>query len=206
MNTPITTAAALAMFCNPESIFIWKDGPFAIGEHVYATNGHWIVRLNPPAGHQYPQADPEWPPTPKAPGMFTDAAARPWSDDTVAMAGMALPPAATCPKCKGTGTILWVDCDTCGGRGCIECGGTGGWVSDNMGEALPCFSCDGGVDDNWKGVNVGCNHFSMKYLRGLKAIPGCTFDPGQDMDLGRFRFPLAEGGEAVGLLQPRVRD
>ncbi len=143
-----------------------------------------------------------------APELFAQAATRPWSDDAVAMAGMALPPPATCHQCNDTGTILWVDCDTCGGGGCIECGEAGGWISDHMGEAHECLSCYGygGGDDGWMGVNVGQNFFSMKYLRALKAIPGCTFDPGQDQKHGRFKFPLAEGGEAMGLLMPRVRD
>ena len=187
MSTPITTAAALALFCDPESIFEFKTKPFAIGGHVYATNGHWVVRVDPTAGQAHPAADPAWQFTTMAPELFAQAATRPWSDDAVAMAGMALPPPATCHQCNG-------------------CGEAGGWISDHMGEAHECLSCDGGVDDGWTGVNVGQNFFSMKYLRALKAIPGCTFDPGQDQKHGRFKFPLAEGGEAMGLLMPRVRD
>ena len=181
-KTPITTAAALELFCDPESIFEFKTKPFTIGGHVYATNGHWLVRVDPTAGQAHPAADPAWQFTTMAPELFAQAATRPWSDDAVAMAGLALPPTANCPKCNGTGTILWVDCAVC------------------------CGICDGGVDDGWTGVNVGQNFFSMKYLRALKAIPGCTFDPGQDQKHGRFKFPLAEGGEAMGLLMPRVRD
>lgn len=161
MSTPITTAAALALFCDPESIFEFKTKPFTIGGHVYATNGHWVVRLEPTAGQAHPTADPAWAFTTMAPELFAKAATRPWSDDAVAMVGIALPPPAI---------------------------------------------CDGGADDKWTGVNVGQNYFSMVYLRALKAIPGCTFDPGQGGEVGRFKFPLAEGGEAMGLLMPRVRD
>lgn len=206
MSTPITTAAALELFCDPESIFEFKTKPFTIGGHVYATNGHWVVRFDPTAGQAHPTADPAWPFTTMAPELFAQAATRPWSDDAVATAGMALPPTAICPKCNGNGTILWEECAACYGNGCEECGGEGGRTSDVTGESLPCFSCDGGVDDKWTGVNVGQNYFSMVYLRELKAIPGCTFDPGQDREHGRFKFPLAEGGEAMGLLMPRERD
>ncbi len=203
MTGPITTAAALALFCDPESIYSYKSAPFTIGQHVYATNGHWIVRVALASSQPHPVADITWP-VQKAVDMFA-AAAHPWSDDACAMAGMALPEQATCPACKGTGTIFWNECSMCQGEGCSECGGAGGWPNDGTGDAIPCFMCDSGIDDNWKGVNVGCNHFSMRYLRELKAIPGCTFDPGQDQAYGRFRFPLAEGGEAHGLLMPRVR-
>lgn len=204
-TNPITTAAALAMFVRAESVWPWTLEPIAIGAHAFATDRNWLVRT--PLGNLTVKSRENlvrYGVPNNMPELIDTAFAQPWPTDALTMAGMALPEPEQCTACNGTGLISWIDCSDCKGNGCKECDGAGGWPAEGSGgEPIDCFLCQGGVTNASEPVRVGETMLAIGYLWKLKTIPGCTLAPGYGEEVAsRFRFPLAEGGEALGLLMP----
>lgn len=106
------TTEQLQSFCAlPSEMRVCMHKPMRVGAWVYATNGHYCVRV--PAGDE-----PEASQSPKCmPGLFEEYAAT----EFVPMPKLAMAPA--CAECNGTG--IWHDdelgetdeCPACFGRG-----------------------------------------------------------------------------------------
>ena len=203
--SPLTAEQALPLFVghhDPRKAIL---APFEQLGYVFATNRHWLVCVPLAVGWATlpPVAEND---APHALELFRKHWGDGWPtppEGFMPLAELALPPMDYCPVCKGKREARWMDCGRCDGHGCHICDGEGGWPDVN-GELQPCHHCGGdGVDDSMRmGLELGDNHLALRYLIGLKAIPGCAIDPGVWPGVARFWFPLAEGQHALGFLMP----
>ena len=117
----------LQSFCaNPRELRLWMHTPFRIGAWVYATNGHYLVRV--PANDQ-PMGEGNYPSNLQAifDKAFTDA-------EFLVMPEFAKAP--TCKRCGGSGVDPLPDPDADDDE-CWECFGRGfqKWMRTRVGDA-----------------------------------------------------------------------
>lgn len=208
-TTPITAAQALELFTGKDDPRAWVNSPVLDGEHVCATNGHWLIRVGS-ALVDLPQPGGRETAQPNLQKIFA-AHWRDLRDNAVPLSALALPDPEPCSQCSGSGKWRASDCESCDGEGwfwhfdheyaCKACETTGR-ARDSEAELSTCDACRGhGICIEHSVFDVGGQHFSLHYLQLLKRIPGCRFDPGDGGDeVGLFTFPLAGGGVACGIL------
>lgn len=100
-TTPITAAQALELFTGKDHPRAWVNSPVLDGEHVYATNGHWLIRvgsalvdLPQPGGRETAQPDLQ---------KTFAAHWRDLRDNAVPLSALALPDPEPCSQCSGSG-------------------------------------------------------------------------------------------------------
>lgn len=195
----MTKTEILAMFVAKNDPRKYLLKPFRIGPCVYASNGHWIVRL--PSDRL--EADPiagDFQNRVKA--MFDTAP----TDGFVPLPKVEDPGA--CYYCNGHGVGVSHKCDCCDGNGtfergdheyeCRSCDGEGHIFSaDKTGTAV-CPHCSGlGVNDTRSRTEVGNAMYADRYLWLLRNLPCIEISPCGKDNPARIRF---DGGD--GLLMP----
>lgn len=196
----MTKEKTLKMFASRSDIREWMLRPFRLNGYVYASNGHWIVRLPDdasidadPVGEHHPK---------KLESMFAEAA----SEGFKPLPEMKKPDA--CNTCEGKGTGTEKKCHSCDGKGefehygydyeCQACDGNGSEFFPSSKGADPCPHCDGlGIQQLREGLACGDAKFSPRYLWLLKSLPGIQIATNGTDKAGHFIF---EGGD--GLLMP----
>jgi hypothetical protein len=191
--------------------------PFAIGDHVYATDGRIVVRTgaDPDVADLLPAA-PEGRRFPRADRPDKDGSDR-WAPDREA--GPTPPPALDalpkCPECGGRGYFAVASpCPACGGEGDEPC--------PHCGEPSPCRRCSGrgripagtcvacfgsGIDEDSPGfaevgggIVLGTGHLAILRRHGaVLYLPRTAERGGRPMPV-RFVVPGSPGVE--GLVMP----
>lgn len=176
--------------------------------HVYATNGHLILRIPSPGDAEAILAQPV---ADKAVSLF----------DQATNTGHAPLPAyeqgQECHACGGEGRYKQSKCDSCDGTGEFTRGGSdyeckdceaSGWIADIEGEMRDCDVCDGhGRRSHYAPFAEPRVGYDARYLDMIKDLHGLLFSAGESADVGmkpkaaHFTF---DGGE--GLLMPRKAD
>lgn len=188
----------LQSFCErPDGLRYYLQAPFAHLGHVYATNGHILVRTPAPEhadvafGHK---------PAEQAVKMFAELPQLTYG---------AIPPLQVprlCRHCKGAGHYLQTYCPTCQGEGeiyvnrrkyskCQPCEGLGQLAAPD-GDDHTCFACFGYGRDS-ASQQVGSTFYQVNYLMMIKALPDYQFAASAFDKVAHFVFT---GGE--GLLMP----
>lgn len=145
----------------------WLHQPFKIGEWVYATDGHIIVRV-PAAG----QESLDGAPIPvDITGLFGSAHDAAQRARTIKVGLPALPEAQPCFACGGSAST---------------------YLRDDQQE---CFQCDGTGVERHQSVTVGARDYARRYLAKIADLPGLAFHqtPNEDIDPAFFTFDGGEG-------------
>ncbi|KQR55652.1 hypothetical protein [Acidovorax sp. Leaf160] len=211
-STPntMTPGQLLELFASPNDLRRQLRKPWREGDHVFAANGHWVVRV-PLAEVDRPDLIPD--PT----GMPVGArfALADWSQ----LKPMGLLEHAICDTCDGAGRVFQKTCESCKGQGefthfgqqyeCQLCDASG--YAQHIGTAAhptdaQCDCCRGtGFELNGLVMHITPFRgawFQKAYLARLSRLPGIEFGvkPTRPYDpevVGTFRF---DGGD--GLLMP----
>lgn len=205
----MTHAELFAMFCvhaQDDDPRLSLKSPMVEGEYIYATNGHWMVRIPASA---YDGTAGEVPlkknyPKKHLGDMFS--AAQQNAGELLALEPIPAPP--QCEWCCGSGVLKAQNCKSCGGSGkfnhhqytygCAPCEATG--RIKPLIEAQWCEYCSGrglrfGPDDKparYRGANI-----SPVYLHLLSKLPGAKLAMGPVVS-GAHRFTL--DGDAEGIV------
>lgn len=170
--------------------------PILRGDHVYATNGHIMIRV-PKGGLvaaelAYPKGLAE---------MFDKAKSGlvPWQFVDLPP----LPPLKACAFCGGSGKAY--QCPSCDGEGyfirddedCAKCGGSGQVTEENPHGQVECGNCAGYGNEFNIRVEAGNAGYADIYLHMIADLPGLEF-ASRGEEAAYFTF---DGGD--GLLMPR---
>jgi hypothetical protein len=171
---------------------VWLQKPWRDAGHIYATNGHMIVRI-PDDGREVSANDKSHT---KVPGWFSKHKGCefiPIPD---------LLPEPPCEVCDGKGWHDGADCGECeGGKfehgshtyDCMHCGATGRIAAESI-----CLTCDGfGTTAHNSRTAIGNTCYQTRYLKFLSTLPGIMISPNGPSDPCAFRF---DGGS--GLIMP----
>lgn len=192
----MTKTEILAMFASKTDPREWTLKPFQIGSFVYATNGHWAVRL--PADSLEADDSITSNIKNKIEAMFDSAQV----DGFVPLPKVEDPGA--CDYCNGYGVGVSHECDSCDGKGafmrngykyeCQSCDGGGSIFSaDKTGTAV-CPHCSGlGVPDYCGVTKIGNAAYANRYLWLLRNLPGVEIAPDGPDKPARIRFDGCEG-------------
>lgn len=191
----------LSMFASKSDVRKWMLRPFRLNGFVYATNGHWMVRIS---DEPTIDADPIADHHPKSiEKMFAEAP----TEGFISLPEMEKP--ADCTRCEGLGFGTLTKCESCDGDGefvhcghfyeCKACDGEGDSFEATPDGTDACPDCYGRGLKAWgvPGQSVGIAKFSPVYLWMLRVLPGIQIAVNDKDGKARFTF---EGGE--GLLMP----
>lgn len=194
------TMALLRSFCAADfELREWMRQPWLLGEHIYATNGHFMVRV--------PKGD-----LVAGPCSFGEKAAAMFAGQFKGTFEPlpAIPEPEPCETCEGEGKCSRIDCADCDGKGsfehgrhdymCKECDGDGE-VSDDDAPLRTCRTCWGRghkLDRDATSIRIGEAAFQATYLHQIAKLPGVVFAANGPAEAGAFRFD--GGGE--GLVMP----
>lgn len=210
MNTE-QKRALLARFCAKQDIRYYLEKPIRQDGHLYATNGHILVRIEDDPATEARTAcvkDDQGHAPPNCAALLKTLVAEWFLPIDVS----ALPEPGACKACSGSGAVL--ECPDCDGKGefehgnwnydCKECDGAGVVKrSAFSGRKVPCGDCDGtGKDDHIK-VELRGAGFQLRYLKLMAELPGVelSVNPNDPRTTHYFRF---DGG--VGAVMPCWRD
>ena len=193
----------LTKFCRPDDVRDICRRPHTDGEFVYATNGHYAVRVN---AADYSGDAPLMDDT-KSMNTLHNFFSNIESKTFTAFPSFIVPELVTCGVCGGAGTVC--ECPECLGTGEDICRCCGGYVDcDNCsgdghieGDDESCRECFGEgevpVNRDWS-VPFGSSLANFRYLQLFQSLPNVEASISQfDESPIRFRF---DGG--YGVLMP----
>lgn len=179
--------------------------PWSVNGHIYATNGHYGIRLD--AAPEGVEALPITDKHPDIEKLFVaaDAIEREWQSVPQ------LPAIKPCELCDGSGKVTTAACGDCYGDGyffhgvheyeCKNCEGDGE-IYCQGGDLHTCPDCDGHGEQISRSrdsaIGIGNAHASVVYLRVISQLPAVRIASGKTpTDSILFTF---EGGR--GILMP----
>ena len=192
----MTKSEILAMFVAKNDIRSYLMKPALIGEYVYASNGHWIVRI--PAAEAQAEACESESFIKNAPAVFEKAK----QENFIPLP--AQPEPVKCHHCKGTGMGTGGDCESCEGDGefyhhdhyyeCKSCDGDGCTFQFTRDGKDECPYCDGSGYEIGRDSTIafGDSSYASRYLYRLSLLPGIEIATAGDA-AARFRFEGIEG-------------
>ena len=194
----------LQRFCGhpANEIRVWITAPWREGGHIYATNGHMLVRI-PDDGRDVAERGQNHPHVQR---LFDGVA----GVDGFAPIPSDLPQQSQCEACDGNGWHDGYRCGDCDGHGqfdhgnhnydCKNCNASGQIEAENICSACGGFGSYGSVGDTGARTPVGDTGYQTRYLRFLATFPGMVLAPNGGHG-APFKF---DGGE--GIIMPMRGD